>query len=169
MLSVKLPAAPVRFLSNGEIWIEIMELLSRAKSEILMIFPWITYDELIRKLVELKTSKPELRIKILTGIGPQSGELHRESVRKLDEAGIQVRTVFHPFLHAKSVCIDREVLITGSMNASFSGAQRNFECAIVTSTKTECDKFSELFSKVWYEALFHGAILREGSVDMDYS
>lgn len=149
----------VKFLFNGEIWEAILENLNRADSEILMIFPWITYDGLVDKLVELKTRNPALKIKILTGINPQSNDLHKESVRKLDEVGIQVRTVYKPFLHAKVICIDHRVLITGSMNASFSAAQRNFECALMTSSKPECDRFCELFSTMWQEALFHGANL----------
>jgi len=153
-------SSAVEFLFNGGIWAKIMEQLDQANAEILMIFPWITYDGLVEKLVELKTRNPALRIKILTGINPQSNDLHRESVRKLDEAGIQVRTIYRPFPHAKTICIDGEVLVTGSMNASFNAAQWNFECALMTSTKTECDKFHELFSTMWDEALFHGANLR---------
>jgi phosphatidylserine/phosphatidylglycerophosphate/cardiolipin synthase-like enzyme len=144
-----------------------MEQLDRANAEILMIFPWITYDDLVDKLVELKIRNPALRIKILTGINPQSNESHRESIRKLDETGIQVRTIYRPFPHAKTICVDGEVLITGSMNASLSAAQWNFECAIMTSTKSECDKFRDLFAKTWLEALFHGASLRDISIEVD--
>lgn len=159
MQTVEHPHDGVKFLFNGGIWEAILENLDRADDEILMVFPWITYDDLVDKLIELKNKKPTMKIKILTGINPQSNDSHKESVLKLDGAGIQIRTIYKPFPHAKVICVDRKVLTTGSMNASFSAAQRNFECALMTSSRSECDRFCEFFSTMWHEALFHGANL----------
>ena len=112
-------------------------------------------------LINLKRSKPSIDIRILTGseIYDINYIDHKRNVLMLDSARINIRTIKEPFPHAKGICIDRRILIVGSMNASFYSIERNIEFAILTTNKESCRRFCEEFESMWNKALFQGAIL----------
>lgn len=150
------------FLNNGEIWPVILERINKAQSEICIAFPWITYGPIVETLVKVKQRSPHLKIKVITSnrnlaIGGGNDSGHAENIKKLDDYGIQVHTVFKPFVHCKSISIDRKVLIVGSMNASYSAANLNVEHAIITEEKHVIEKFQKEFDQLWCAALFWGA------------
>lgn len=146
------------FLWNSKTWEKTIELLEDADSEISILFPWITYDLLVDKLIYLKRKNPAIKIQVLTGTNSDN-DWHIKNVQKLDKAGVTVRIIYKPFPHAKVICINRKILIEGSMNASFNAAHNNIECGIITSSKEICDKFCEGFDSMWNQALFYGANL----------
>lgn len=150
-----------QFLKDGEIWTTILEEINSAESEICIAFPWITYDPLVETLLKVKKQRPHIKIKVITSINHDNFE-HSENIKKLDEYGIQIQTIFQPFVHCKSVCVDRKVLITGSANATFSAANLNKEHGMLTAEELPIEKFQKDFEKDWGAALSWGAIIREG-------
>lgn len=150
-----------QLLINREIWTTILEKINSAESEICIAFPWITYDPLVETLLKVKKQRPRIKIKVITSINHDDPE-HTENIKKLDEYGIQIQTIFQPFVHCKSVCVDRKVLITGSANATFSAANLNKEHGMLTEEELPIEKFQKDFKKDWSAALSWGAkITRE--------
>lgn len=151
-----------QFLINGEIWPVILEGLNSADSEVCVIFPWIKYDLFVETLIKVKERFPHIKIKVITSIKKMANGYyddleHVENIEKMDEHGIQIKTIYQPFVHCKSVCIDKKVLITGSMNATFSAANLNVEHAIITEDKDSIEKFQKEFKELWHAALLWGA------------
>lgn len=150
-----------QFLKDGEIWTTILEEINSAKSEVCIAFPWIRYVSLVEALIAVRKRSPNVKIKVITSINHDDFE-HSENIKKLDGYGIQIQTIFQPFVHCKSVCVDRKVLITGSANATFSAANLNKEHGILTAEERPIEKFQKDFEKDWGAALSWGAkITRE--------
>jgi len=148
----------LNLLWNGETWKKILRYLEEANSEVCILFPWITYDLLVDKIIDLKKKNPALQIRVMTSIDADN-DGHVKNIHRFDKAGVNVRTIYKPFPHAKVICIDRKILVVGSMNASFTAAQKNIECAILTSSKEACDCFCEEFDSMWRRALLYGVNL----------
>ncbi len=125
---------------------QILSLINNAEKYIYIPAFVITHYELSNALIAAKSRN--INVKIITD-ATSSGMTHNK-ISELRNAGIPLKTEsFAGKMHAKSIIIDDKFVITGSMNFSNSGENKNDEnCLIIEDT--EIAKFYRgYFEYIW--------------------
>ncbi len=76
----------------------------------------------------------------------------RYALSSLEKAGIEVRTVKNPYIHAKMMIADDNYLFIGSENVSYTSLYQNREVGVILSNKSLVSKASERFNALWVNA-----------------
>ena len=124
----------------------LVPLVEKAKSYVYLPVFVITHKKLTQALIDAKNRGVDVKI-ILDATSVRSNHTTHEILR---EAGIPLKTEnFAGKVHNKSMIIDDKYVITGSMNFSNSGENRNDENCLVIEN-------SELakFYKGWFEFIW---------------
>ena len=124
----------------------LVPLVEKAKSYIYLPVFVITHKKLTQALIDAKNRGVDIKI-ILDATSVRSNHTTHEILR---EAGIPLKTEnYAGKVHNKSMIIDDKYVITGSMNFSNSGENRNDENCLVIEN-------SELakFYKGWFEFIW---------------
>lgn len=79
------------------------------------------------------------------------GRYERRRVASLRHAGVQVRTISHPYMHAKMIVGSRLAFI-GSENFSRSSLYKNREVGILLGSRTDLARLQRQFAKDWSRA-----------------
>ena len=124
----------------------LVPLVEKAKSYVYLPVFVITHKKLTKALIDAKNRGVDIKI-ILDATSVRSNHTTHEILR---EAGIPLKTEnYAGKVHNKSMIIDDKYVITGSMNFSNSGENRNDENCLVIEN-------SELakFYKGWFEFIW---------------
>lgn len=124
----------------------IIELINNANSYIYIPTFLITHQKISDALIS--AHKRGVDVKII--IDANSTSTKNTKHNTLRNNGIQLKTEnYAGKLHSKSMIIDGEYLIIGSMNFSNSGENRNDENMIVIKDKNIAKNYTELFQYLW--------------------
>lgn len=107
------------------------ELISNAKSEVLVTNPYVEHCNLSNTL--RKASKNGVKVRLITSL-PKNGEYsekRRQYHKFLKQDGVDI--IYYPMIHAKIIVVDRSVSIISSMNFySGSSGGKSWEAGIVS-------------------------------------
>ncbi|MCW8139010.1 MAG: hypothetical protein KIT58_08920 [Planctomycetota bacterium] len=113
---------------------KIIEVMRSAERSILVDVAHFNCVSIAKALVDLRRTKPHLRIEVLTDLGSFSDTKSR--ARDLERAGIEVRykvyslVWLHPrsqLMHHKTLIVDERHIVTGSYNWSETAESSNYE------------------------------------------
>ena len=124
----------------------IVELIKNAKSTIYIPAFLITHKDITNELIKAKQNGVEVRIII----DANSTNTRNTKHAILRQNGIPVKTEnYAGKLHAKTIIIDDEYLIIGSMNFSNSGDNKNDENVLVIRNRKFAKVHKDFFLYLW--------------------
>lgn len=124
----------------------VIPLINNAKKYIYIPAYVITHNELSNALINARTRG--VNIKIIAD-ATSSGSTHSKN-KILRENGISLKYEnFAGKIHNKSIIIDDEIVITGSMNFSNSGENKNDENCLIIENKEIAKFYREYFEYLW--------------------
>ena len=107
---------------------------------------FVTDKNIVEELIRAKKRGVDVKI-ILDALSAANKHSKHEILR---QAGIQVKTEnYAGKMHTKTIVIDDEFLIIGSMNFSFSGNNKNDENLIVLKNKEASIFYKDFFLYEW--------------------
>lgn len=128
---------------------EIRSCLDKAKKEVLVCSPWITY-----LTTEFKNFfKLDIDIKVIVNWREEdlaSGITDWDKLRVLDKLGADIR--YNNDLHAKMLIVDSKEAIISSANLTQRGLQVNYEAGVIIRKIEDVLQASEFFKGVWEES-----------------
>ncbi len=125
---------------------EVIPLIENSKKYIYMPAFLITRKDLNESLI--KAHSRGVSIKIL--LDATNTHTPASKIKQLRNAGIQVKTeIFAGKLHSKSIIIDDEYTIAGSMNFSKSGENANDENMVIIKDKDIAIFYKNFFLYLW--------------------
>ncbi len=125
---------------------KIIPLINNAKSYIYIPTFIITHDELSKALTNAKSRGVDVKIIV----DAASVTSQRSKVSILRQVGIPVKVEnYAGKLHSKSIIIDDKYVITGSMNFSNSGENKNDENSLIIESERFAKYYREFFEYLW--------------------
>ena len=124
----------------------ILPLINNAKSYIYMPAFVITHSALSNALINAKKRGVDVKIIIdATGVHSTSSK-----VKMLRDSGIPLKVEnYAGKIHSKSIIIDDKYIITGSMNFSNSGENKNDENALIIQDERLAHFYKGFFEYLW--------------------
>lgn len=121
-------------------------LIRGAKTSIKIPMFYLTHKKLAGELIKAKERGVDIKI-ILDAMGATSGYTKHQILR---EAGIQVKVEnFGGMMHMKTMVIDDEYAIIGSVNFTKSGDVRSDENTLVIHSPYYAKEVSTIFDNLW--------------------
>ena len=136
----------VYFSPYDKTTLHIIPLIDNAKKYIYMPAFLITHNELSKALVKAKQRKVDVKIIIDANSVTTRNTKHQV----LRQNNIPLKTEnYAGKLHSKSIIIDDEYIITGSMNFSNSGENKNDENLLIIKNTKLAKKYKAYFLYLW--------------------
>lgn len=125
---------------------QIIPLINGSKNSIYMPTFLITHKGLTNALISAKNRG--VKIKIIVDAANANSKYSQH--KKLREAGIDVKVEnYAGKMHSKTIVIDRETVVIGSMNFSKSGEIKNDENTIILKNPQIAEFFINQFNIIW--------------------
>lgn len=142
-LEEQLKGIPIQFYDE-EIEDRIIENLRTSEKEICIAMAWLTSENIMRVLNELKNRGVHIKIVVDNNNNNNKVRLWNPcSVLKMAQVGGR-----NNFMHNKYCIIDNVKVIDGSYNWS-KNAKRNLEHIIVIEDKNTAKKYKDAFNKIF--------------------
>lgn len=124
----------------------VIPLVNSAKKYIYIPAFVFTHDELTQALISAKNRGIDVKI-IADAVNTTT---KRSKVKVLRSANIPVKIEnYAGKLHSKSIIIDDKYIISGSMNFSYSGENKNDENCLIIEDSTLAKYYREFFEYIW--------------------
>ena len=148
-ISLQENSAQVYFCPEDNCEQHLLETLNLAKKSVHFLTYSFTLDDIEQKMVELHGNGVDVK-----GVFEDQENSEKYSAYfPMKKAGIDVRIDANPALmHNKITIIDREIVMTGSMNYSTNGNTRNNENLIIIKSKELAAKYEGDFQKIYAES-----------------
>lgn len=136
----------VCFSPAGDCGSLVARLVMSANSTVYVMVYLITLDELADALIS--ASKRGVLVRVV--VERDNIDLRGSDVKRLARAGVPVRADTNTgLMHHKVAVIDERLVVTGSMNWSLSGSERNNENVLVLESRLLAKLYIEEFTRVW--------------------
>ncbi len=76
----------------------------------------------------------------------------RYALSELEKAGVKVKTIKSPYIHAKMMIVDANYLFIGSENVSYTSLYQNREVGVILSNSSLISKATQRFNELWSNA-----------------
>lgn len=104
------------------------------------------------QIVQLLSQKAKtVQIRIITPTLSQISS-NKDALETLQAAGVQVRTISSPYIHAKLILADSQMAYVGSVNLSTQSMDKNRELGIIFSQSASVQNLATDFETDWQEA-----------------
>lgn len=124
----------------------IIELIENAESYIYIPIFYLTHKDLAKKLIEAKGRGVEIKIILDATAAGNKYSIHN----KLREKGIAVKVEnFGGKMHIKSLIVDDTYIVSGSMNLTKSGNNKNDENTLIIKNTELAKQYKQYFSELW--------------------
>ncbi len=124
----------------------LLSLLQSAQSSIDMEAETISDDKIVAELIAAKDAGVTVRIVLDSSSGPGT-PTQQAAVKSLKAAGIAIKTLSNPDVHAKAVVVDDTAAYVGSMNFTYNSLVKNREIGLLTDTASEVTKIASTIEK----------------------
>lgn len=125
---------------------KMSDLINNAKEYIYIPTFLITHRQISNALVLAKRRGVDVRV-IMDANGAATSHT---KIKELRDSGILLKTEnYAGKLHAKSIIIDDKYIITGSMNFSYSGADKNDENVLIIKDEKLAKAYKQFFLYLW--------------------
>ena len=151
-----------------------LNLINKAKKEILIMTPYLIMDHVITSSLCL-AAKNGVNVKILTpGIADKwyVHNMTRSSYAHLINSGVSISEYTPGFMHSKVICCDGEIASVGTINLDYRSLYLHFECgAVIYKSKVIYEIQEDFYNSLkkskaitlddckaikWYKKLFSG-------------
>lgn len=136
----------------------VLEQIREAKASIQIAVAWFTDQDILDLLVEKRLQGVKVLV-LLSNDVKNFEESYSLDFTKLQQIGGKLVIVETSFMHHKFCIVDRQVLLTGSANYTYSGLHKNNESIIITDEKESIKDFL-----LEFERFIEQAIEEEGLV-----
>ncbi|MDJ0269344.1 MAG: phospholipase D family protein [Aigarchaeota archaeon] len=127
----------------------LIKLIDGAKESVYVMIFSFTLDGVAEALIRAAARGVDIKVVIEANNAYSKGSVYQ----RLRSAGVDVRLDSNPYLmHHKVAIIDGYIVVTGSMNWSFSGDRRNDENMVVIEGYEVAKLFKAEFDRVWRAA-----------------
>ena len=124
----------------------ISPLIKNAKTSIYIPIFYLTHHALTQQLITAHQRGVDVKIILDASAAKNKYSTHQ----RLREAGIEVKVEnFGGKMHAKSMIIDNRYIISGSMNFTKAGEEKNDENTIIIENATLAKAYKEYFFALW--------------------
>ncbi|HSN74086.1 MAG TPA: phospholipase D-like domain-containing protein, partial [Anaerolineae bacterium] len=93
-----------------------------------------------------------VRVRVITPAILDPSEWEWEPISKLAEAGVAVRFLDAPYVHAKAIVVDGQVAMIGSQNLTANSLENNRELGIVFDDPAAVNRLARVFLQDWNNA-----------------
>ena len=97
-------------------------------------------------------SQRGVRVRVITPAILDPGETEFEPIKKLAAAGVGVRFLDDPYVHAKAMVVDGQVAMIGSQNLTANSLENNRELGIIFDDVAAVNRLARVFLKDWNDA-----------------
>lgn len=107
-----------------------LNMINQATKYVYITTPYLIVDHLLMNALEA-AAKRGVEIKIITPGIPDKKLIYavtRDSYRPLIKAGVQIFEYSKGFIHAKTVVVDDEICVVGTINFDYRSLVHHFEC-----------------------------------------
>jgi len=125
---------------------KLLELITSAQRS-LEIEAEVMADKEIRRVLS-ETQKQGVRVRVVMS-PPEPEETTYGGLVELSAAGVGVRLVSSPYIHAKSILVDRERAYIGSINFTATSMDQNRELGLITTTPAVIRQLGAAFDADW--------------------
>lgn len=123
-----------------------MTILQNAKKYVYIPTFIITHDELANELINAKKRGVDVKL-IIDATNVYS---RKSKIKELRSAGVPVKVEnYAGKMHSKSIIIDDEYIVAGSMNFTNSGENKNDENVLIIENKTLARYYKGFFEYLW--------------------
>jgi phosphatidylserine/phosphatidylglycerophosphate/cardiolipin synthase-like enzyme len=91
--------------------------------------------------------KDKVAVRVVLSGSNENTPAQQESLDKMKAAGVPVKTVVTPYIHAKTVVVDGTTVFVGSQNFTSTALFQNREIGVVTDAPTEAAKVRDVIAK----------------------
>lgn len=120
-------------------------LIDSAKTALDVEVQSLSDDTLTDAIIAAHKAKVAVRVVISAGTDDTPAEA--ESIMKLKAAGVPLRGVTTPYIHAKAVVVDGKMVFVGSQNFTPTALFQNREVGVVTDAAAEAVKVRDVIAK----------------------
>lgn len=151
----------LKFLSCGEYYDELMEVLPEAKKSIYVMMYLINYkgkpgypvNDLVNLLVDAHKRGVKVTVLLESASEGSLMKANRRAAKFLKKKGIDVRIYpIFPIMHVKLVLIDDYISIVGSHNWTIASTCSNTESALLVKSKQIAKEYEQYFKKSYNRA-----------------
>lgn len=128
--------------------IEIYKTLDSARESVQICMYLIMLQEMVKFLIYLKVSK-NIKIQIIINSKCELKKFPKREMKHLRDAGIVLKTNNEGMMHNKFAIVDSKILISGSVNWTYTAFKTNDETIMITSQSSIVEKFKEKFEQMW--------------------
>lgn len=114
----------------------LISFIQSAQSAIDMEAETLSDDKIVAELIAAHEAGVTVRIVLDSSSGPGS-TAQQKAVKAIKAAGIQIKTLRNPDVHAKAIVIDGTAMYIGSMNFTYNSLVNNREVGILSDTPSE--------------------------------
>lgn len=124
----------------------VLPLIQNAKKYVYIPTFIITHDELANELINAKKRGVDVKL-IIDATNVYS---RKSKIKELRSAGVPVKVEnYAGKMHSKSIIIDDEYIVAGSMNFTNSGENKNDENVLIIENKTLARYYKGFFEYLW--------------------
>lgn len=124
----------------------VLPLIQNAKKYVYIPTFIITHEELTNELINAKKRGVDVKL-IIDATNVYS---RKSKIKELRSAGVPVKVEnYAGKIHSKSIIIDDEYIVAGSMNFSNSGENKNDENVLIIENKTLARYYKGFFEYLW--------------------
>lgn len=124
----------------------VLPLIQNAKKYVYVPTFIITHDELASELINAKKRGVDVKL-IIDATNVYS---RKSKIKELRSAGVPVKVEnYAGKMHSKSIIIDDEYIVAGSMNFTNSGENKNDENVLIIENKTLARYYNGFFEYLW--------------------
>jgi phosphatidylserine/phosphatidylglycerophosphate/cardiolipin synthase-like enzyme len=120
-------------------------LIDSAKTSLDIEVQSLSDDTLTDAIVLAHKAKVAVRVVLATGNEVTPGQ--QEEITKLKAAGVPLRGVATPYIHAKALVVDNARVFVGSQNFTPTALLQNREIGVVTDAAAEVTKVRDVIAK----------------------
>ncbi|MEA1928290.1 MAG: phospholipase D-like domain-containing protein [Candidatus Auribacterota bacterium] len=151
----------LKFLSRGEYYDELMEVLPEAKKSIYVMMYLMNYkgkpgypvNDLVNLLVDAHKRGVKVTVLLESASEGSLMKANRRAAKFLKKKGIDVRIYpIYPIMHVKLVLIDDYISIVGSHNWTIASTCSNIESAVLVKSKRIAKEYEQYFKKSYNRA-----------------
>ncbi|OOB79463.1 MAG: hypothetical protein BEN18_03920 [Epulopiscium sp. Nuni2H_MBin001] len=109
-----------------------IDMINQANESIYIMTPYLILDEMTQNAIILATTRG-VQVNILTPGMPDKKTVYRitrSNYISLIKAGVRIFEYTAGFIHAKSIVVDQQVAMIGTINLDYRSLYLNFECGV---------------------------------------
>jgi cardiolipin synthase A/B len=91
--------------------------------------------------------KDKVAVRVVISGSNEVTPAQQDSITKMKAAGVPLKTVVTPYIHAKTIVVDGTTVFVGSQNFTSTGLFQNREIGVVTNAPSEAAKVRDFIAK----------------------